>query len=327
MIKLYRKRDRKIVILFLATIFLFLYLIVNPIFNYNNKSNNIFVDENKLFADVKGLSNINPPRNYFNLSSLNETADYIYSEFEKTECEELNIQKFEVNKNEYKNIICSFGVENPERLIVGAHYDVFGNTQGADDNASGVAGILELARIFGRERPELKYRIDFVAYTLEEPPFFRTDSMGSAKHAQYLKENSFNVKGVIILEMIGIFSEKEGSQEYPTPLLKIFYPSKGNFIAVVGKFGQQKIVKKVKRHIIENSNIEARSINAPTFIPGIDFSDHLNYWHQGFDAVMITDTSFYRNFNYHTTNDTIEKMDFKKMKEVVKGIYSVVIDF
>lgn len=289
--------------------------------------NNIFIEKDRLYSDVKFLTDINPPRNYLNLDSLNKAAEYIYAEFEKAGCQELSIQKFEVNKNEYKNIICSYGTGNSERLIIGAHYDVFDNTQGADDNASGVAGILELARVVGREKPALKHRIDLVAYALEEVPFFRTDSMGSAKHAQYLKENNFKVMGVIILEMIGFFSNKKGSQKYPIPLLKLFYPDTGNFIAIVGKFGQQKIVKKVKRNIVKNSNIETHSINAPTFIPGMDFSDHLNYWNKGYEAVMITDTAFYRNPNYHLESDTIEKLNFDNMSEVIKGIYFSAINF
>lgn len=322
---LYSKKTYAFTI-FILLLLLVLYLIINPIFIYKNAPNNILVDKNRLVSDVRVLTSIDPPRSYLNLESLNKAADYIVLEFTKTECE-LEIQKYIIDGTEYKNIICSFGIKNPKRLVVGAHYDVFSKTPGADDNASGIAGILELARILAKEQPELKYRIDLVAYTLEEPPFFRTDSMGSAKHAQYLKKNDVKLAGVISLEMIGYFSNEENSQKYPTSLLKIFYPDKGNFIVVVGKFGQQGIVRKVKRNIIENSDIDARSINAPTIIPGIDFSDHLNYWRQEYEAVMITDTAFYRNSNYHLESDTIEKLDFAKMKEVVRGVYFTVINF
>lgn len=325
MIRLYSKKFIGFVVS-ISLLFLVVCLVVDPIFIYQSKQNNISIDKNDLSADVKILTSINPPRNHLNIDSLNKAADYIFSEFEKTGCE-LDVQKFIVEKDEYKNIICSFGIKNNERLVVGAHYDVFSNTPGADDNASGIAGILELARVLAREQPELKHRIDLVAYTLEEPPFFKTDNMGSAKHAQYLKENGIKLAGMVCLEMIGFFSDEKGSQNYPTPLLKIFYPDKGNFIAVVGKLGQKGMVKKVKRNIMENSNINVRSINAPTIISGIDFSDNQSYWNRGYNAVMITDTSFYRNSNYHLESDTIEKLNFDKMREVVRGVYFTIINF
>lgn len=306
---------------------LFLYLTINPNFRYKNKPNNILVNKNNLHIDVNVLSNIVPPRNYLNLESLNKASGYIVSELKKTRCE-LKIQKFIVNGKEYKNIIGSFGLENSkERLIIGAHYDVYSKTPGADDNASGIAGLLELVRMIDREKPLLKYRVDLVAYTLEEQPFFRTDSMGSARHAKYLKKNNINCIGMINLEMIGYFSGKKESQKYPLSLLKIFYPNKGDFIAVVGKFGQQNIVRKIKRNIAENSNISVWSMNAPAIIPGIDFSDHMNYWRQGYNAVMISDTSFYRNPNYHLKSDTIEKLDFDKMAEAIRGVYFAIINF
>ncbi|MEI8270288.1 MAG: hypothetical protein WCG45_02880 [bacterium] len=132
---------------------------------------------------------------------------------------------------------------------------------------------------------------------------------------------------MISLEMIGYFSDEKDSQKYPSPLFKIIYPNKGDFIAVIGKFGQWEIVKNIKKSFLENSSISTWSINAPSLLPGIDFSDHLNYWNRGYDAVMVTDTSFYRNLNYHTKNDTIVTLDFEKMKEVIKGVYFTIIDF
>lgn len=306
--------------------FLFvIYFIINPVFFYKKTPNNIFIDKNALFIDVKTLTNINPPRNYLNIDSLNKAADYIYSEFEKTGCQ-LDVQKYIVDNKEYKNIICSFGIKNTQRLVVGAHYDVYSNTPGADDNASGIAGVLELARVLGREQPELKHRTDLVAYTLEEPPFFRTENIGSFKHTQYIKENNINLIGMICLEMIGFFSDEQNSQNYPIKIFNFFYPNKGDFITIIGKLGQQNFVKKIKRNMVQNSNINVQSVNSPTIIKGMDFSDHLNYWNQGYKAVMITDTSYYRNPNYHLKSDTLEKLNFDKIKEVVKGLYFAMIN-
>lgn len=282
------------------------------------------VKKERLYNDVLKLVSTPLPRNSHNLDALNTAAAYILEEFKITSSR-VEEQRYTVNGKEFRNLICSFGPENGERLIVGAHYDVCEDQPGADDNASGVAGLLEIARLLANEK-ELKYRIDLVAYTLEEPPFFRTENMGSAVHAKYLHDNNIKVKGMISIEMIGYFSDQPKSQEYPLGILKLFYPTKANYIAVVGKLGQGRMVRKIKKNMRSGSDISVRSINAPASIPGIDFSDHLNYWKYGFDALMITDTSFYRNSNYHEKTDSIDTLDFDKMAEVVKGIYNAILN-
>ena len=180
-------------------------------------------------------------------------------------------------------------------MVVGAHYDVCGNQPGADDNASGVAGLLELARMLSD--CQLKYRIDLVAFALEEPPYFRSPSMGSYIHAKSLADNQIRVKGMISLEMIGYFTEKKRTQEYPVGILKLFYGNRGNYITVVRKFSDGKFSRRFTRSF-RDAKLPVKSFQGPRFLPGIDYSDHLNYWNHGFSAVMITDTSFYRNKNY-----------------------------
>ena len=147
-------------------------------------------------------------RDYGNVATLNITADYIKSEFEKY-ADSTAVQVYDVQgqKSKYKNIICSFGIQNKKRIIVGAHYDVCEIQQGADDNATGVVGLLELARLLKGQK--LNYRIDLVAYSLEEPPYFRTNEMGSYIHAKYLSDNKISVKGMICLEMIGYFKDEK----------------------------------------------------------------------------------------------------------------------
>ncbi len=284
----------------------------------------IFVDKTRLYSDIEKLTSIEPPRNFRNIFSLNKAAEYIYNEFKKLKCK-TELQKYKVDGNEYKNIICSFGPENAERVVVGAHYDVCGDQPGADDNASGVAGLLELARLIDSQNPDLKYRIELAAFTLEEPPFFRTEAMGSAIYVRALYQSGIKIKAMLCLEMIGFFSEEPNSQSFPIGLLKPFYPSKGNFIAVVSKLSQRKIVRHVKKLMVQGSNIDVYSLNAPEILPGIDFSDHLNFWKYGYQAVMITDTSFYRNSNYHQKTDTIETLNFDKMAEVIKGVYHAIV--
>jgi len=302
-----------------------LYSLTNPIFGSDKNELMIEVKSSDLRAHVERLANTSKPRNFKNIEALNEAAAYIKTEFNKYS-EYVEEQKFNVYHWEYKNIISSFGPQDAERIIVGAHYDVCDEQPGADDNASGVAGLLEIARLLKEESPKLDYRIDLVAYSLEEPPFFRTEHMGSAVHAKYLYDKNINIKAMICLEMIGYFSDEEKSQEYPIGLLKLFYPTKANFIAVVGKIGKGGLTRKVKKSMKEGSAIDVRSINAATFLPGIDYSDHLNYWKYKYDAVMITNTSFYRNDNYHMPSDTPETLDYEKMSEVVKGVYWAVVN-
>lgn len=301
--------------------------ITNPVFMDNrDSSSTISINQDRLLKDVKFLTELVPSRNSANLNSLDSAANYIKNEF-ILHSDRVELQKYRIDNKEYKNVIVSFGPENGERIIVGAHYDVCETQPGADDNASGVAGLLELARFLELNNEKLKCRIDLVAYTLEEPPFFRTELMGSAVHAKMLYDKHIKVKAMISLEMIGYFSDEAHSQKYPIGLLKLFYPTKGNYIAVVGKFGQGGLVRSFKRNMRRGSSIDVRSINAPAFIPGIDFSDHLNYWKYGYEAIMITDTSFYRNANYHERSDSLLTLDFVRMAEVVRGVCYTLLNF
>jgi Zn-dependent M28 family amino/carboxypeptidase len=211
------------------------------------------------------------------------------------------------------------------RIVVGAHYDAFEETPGADDNASAVAGLLELARVLAERKPQLACQLELVAFTLEEPPFFRTQAMGSAIHARYLVEKRIKVRAMICLEMIGCFTDEPGSQQMPMGWLRKYYPKEGNFILVVGALGGKKLTRTVKEAMIRASDLPVLSISAPKAIEGIDFSDHLNYWKHGFDDVMLTDTAFYRNPRYHTKDDTPDTLDYVRMAKVVEGLYSAVL--
>ncbi len=282
------------------------------------------VSKKNLYKTAKTLTSIKPARNYRNINSLNKVAAYIKGRFSQYGFSPVE-QKYKVNGSLYKNIIASIGPSEAPRIIVGAHYDVCGDQPGADDNASAVAGLLEIARLIMLNKPVLKYRIDFLAYTLEEPPFFRTENMGSYIHAKSLFDNNVEVVGMICLEMIGYFTDAQKSQQYPVSIMKLFYPSKGNFIAIIGKIGKSSLVRIAKRNL-KKTRINVRTLKAPAFIPGVDFSDHQNYWKFGYPAVMITDTSFYRNPNYHSQTDTLDTLDFDAIGEVVKGVYYCLID-
>jgi Zn-dependent M28 family amino/carboxypeptidase len=283
-------------------------------------------DIDRLRNDVAALAGLEPPRNYRNIASLNAAARYIREQFSPLGCR-IEEQAFESGVETYRNILCSFGPESAERVVVGAHYDVAGDQPGADDNASAVAGLLEIGRLLAQLEPDLKHRVDLAAYTLEEPPFFYSESMGSAVHAKSLADAGVRVKAMISLEMIGYFTDERGSQDFPAFFLRWMYPDQGNFIGVVGKWGQGSLVRHLKKFMKAGGRVPVHSLTAPASFPAIDRSDHLNFWKRGYPAVMITDTADYRNPNYHLPTDTIETLDFARMAEVVKGVYWAVVNF
>ena len=295
-------------------------LIAQPTITQNDPSN-VTLDSTRLRAHVLKLSNEFFPRNYTQTQNLDRCADYIRAHFEKAGAK-TSIQAFTVRKKRYQNVIAFFGDKNGERIVIGAHYDAYLDTPGADDNASGVAGLIELAYLIGKE--DVATGIELVAYTLEEPPFFDTEDMGSAHHARWLHDQKIKLKCMIALEMIGYFSSEPGSQLYPIPAFKIFYPSKGNSIAIVGRLDQRKIVKRIKQLMKGAADLPVYSINAPLFVAGIDLSDHKNYWKYGYDAVMITDTAFYRNQEYHKLGDTAERLNYELMGKTVIQVFEAV---
>ena len=184
--------------------------------------------------------------------------------------------------------------------------------------------MLECARLLDEYKPELDYRVDFVAFCLEEPPYFGTSEMGSAFHAKSLLATKQNVLGMICLDMIGCFSEKPGSQNFPMDELKSWFPGEGNFIIVAGRSYQAEFTSKISK-LINRECTKAFPVIDPRLKELLELSDHRNYIDIGINAVMINDTAMLRNMNYHTEFDTIEKVDFDKMAEVIKGCYNAII--
>lgn len=256
-------------------------------------------------------------RNYRNPDQLNKIASYIYQHY-SLYADTVYYQEFTVDGQVYKNVIASFGKMNKTRVVVGAHYDVCGNQAGADDNASGVTGLLELARMLTGQK--LHYRIDLVAYSLEEPPYFRSNFMGSYIHAQSLVTEK--VYGMISLEMIGFFKDNRKSQTYPAGILKMIYGAKGNYITLVKKSSAGKFARQFSKEFKSTKIIRTKKFTGPASLPGIDFSDHLNYWKFGISAMMITDTAYYRNTNYHESTDTLETLDLSRMANVIDGVFT-----
>lgn len=263
---------------------------------------------------LKNIIETDAPRKYTNVEVLDQVAAYIFDVFESY-ADTTYYQEYEAYDQTYRNVICVFGPKDAETVVVGAHYDVCGDQDGADDNASGVAGLLELARQLKGQ--ELKYRIELVAYTLEEPPFFRSLLMGSHIHAKSLHDEGRDVFGMFCLEMIGYFDDTKGSQDYPLGILKLFYGKTGDYITLVNKMHKAKFARKFSRKFKQTDMITTKKFTGPKGLEGVDFSDHLNYWKYGYSALMITDTAFYRNKNYHETTDTLETLDISRMAKVV----------
>ncbi len=292
--------------------------------NFSELSEVVYSDTTLIKNHLTTITKTEGYRNYLNTELLDKTADYISSVF-KEYADTVYFQPYVAEERDYKNVICRFGTNNKKPLIViGAHYDVCGNQEGADDNASGVVALLELARMLHGQ--SLNYPIELVAYTLEEPPFFRTEMMGSYIHAKSLKDADTPVYGMLAVEMIGYFDDETNSQHYPIKVMKVAYGTTGNFILLAKRSDYGKFVKSFSSSFKDAETIETKNIKAPSKLVGIDFSDHLNYWKLDYDALMITNTAFYRNKNYHQTTDKMETLDIFRMSKVIDGIFEALIN-
>lgn len=274
-----------------------------------------------LRAHVSFLAELEPARSYGNPGSLERAAQYVAESFAAAGGR-VERQEFEVGGATYANVRCFFGPDAGERLVVGAHYDSFGDLPGADDNASGTAVLLALAHALGDAA--LATPVELVAYALEEPPQYDTRDMGSARHARLLREEGALVRGMICLEMLGYYSEEPGSQTYPVDELELMFGDKADFLAVVGRPDDAELVERVHA-ALQGTPLRVEQLLAPAGMTGVDFSDHRNFWAEGFTATMITDTAFFRNANYHQPTDMPDTLDYGRMAHAVRGVHAAVL--
>jgi Zn-dependent M28 family amino/carboxypeptidase len=273
---------------------------------------------------VEILADKYPSRHGGYPETLNAAADFIDQEFQALgfaveshfyECDEARVRNLIVEKKGSKpELSC---------IVVGAHYDTVVGTPGADDNASGIAGLLELARLL-KDHPNTR-TIKFVAFPHEEPPYFFTHLMGSRQYAKKLKQEGQNVLVMLALEMLAYAGEKH-DQLYPAPLMRVLgrYPKYGDFIALVGNLRSLRMMSIVRRAMRQRGTIGVESLSAPGFIPPLFLSDHSSFWNAGFPALMVTDTAFLRNPNYHLPSDTPETLNYEFLAQVVEGLFAVV---
>jgi len=234
-------------------------------------------------------------------------------------------QTFPVGRVECSNLEVEIrGTKSPEEiLVVGAHYDAVPGSPAANDNGSGTAATLALARAFFG-KPQAR-TLRFVFFVNEEPPFFWTDQMGSLVYAREAKQRGDNIVGMLSLETIGYYSDEKGSQKYP-PLISSFYPSTGNFIGFVGMSSAKQFVRKVVDSFRRTTPFPSEGAALPWIVPRVGSSDHWAFWKQGYPALMVTDTAPYRYPHYHQASDTAEKLDYDRMARVVSGLRQVIED-
>jgi hypothetical protein len=305
---------------FLAAVIISALFVSQPSFRKTPYQPAFRSDPDILQSHVDYLCTKIPPRSINNMAGLNKAADYIGKTFSMYTKRTEN-QEYEASGSRCRNVVAHFGPGSGNLLVIGAHYDVYGDFKGADDNASGVAGLLELARLFSLKPPMIP--VELVAFSTEEPPFFGGMDMGSVVHAGSLKDNNVTVKGMICMTMIGYYSDK---QDLYYAFQKLLYPAKGNFIVIAGRWDDRDIAREGKAGIKGAGRVRVFSYSGPIVI-GSDLSGHRNYWSKGYKAVLITDTAFYRNPNYHTQRDTPETLDYEKMAGVVDGVFNTAITY
>lgn len=255
-----------------------------------------------------------------------ETVAYILSYYKEIGLQAWS-EPYDYKGYEVANVVAeiSSGPNPARRYLLGAHYDSVAGTVGADDNASAVAVQLETARylkdLFDRDQPDLGVKL--VSFALEEPPAYRTRHMGSRVYARKASENNEKIDGMICLEMVGYACYEPGCQKYPFPLGFLGYPKTGNFIGIVGNFKSGPFTGELITAFDQNRELPVVKLTVPFngwIIPQVRLSDHAFFWDQGYKAVMITDSAFFRNPNYHTSADTMEKLDYRFMAELVESL-------
>ncbi|MCP5493468.1 MAG: M28 family peptidase [Leptospiraceae bacterium] len=277
----------------------------------------------QLSKHIKKLASDIGERNPGLYKNLEKARFYIEEQLKNENLLHYN-QGYSVNNHQFYNLVYEKKGESEKLplIIIGAHYDSAPGTPGADDNATGVSALIEIAKKFSNIT-STKHTIRFVFFTLEEPPFFKTEDMGSIRYSNFIKSKKEKVRFMLCLEMLGFFSEKT-IQEYPLNLMRLYYPDKANFIGIVGSYGYSSITKRFYRIFQKENPLKSEVLIAPQFLTGVDFSDHASFWKNDYPAFMITDTAFYRNKNYHEVTDTPDTINYETLAIVTNSIFKTI---
>lgn len=278
-----------------------------------------------LYRHVEELAVKIGSRSVYEYDKLTAARQYIFSSLKEMGYTPI-LQDFSYQGKVFSNVIVTLpGNAKPEEVVVvGAHYDTVAGTPGADDNASSVAVLLEMCRLLKDYSPDRMLKLVF--FTLEEPPVFRSESMGSFVYAREARDRQEAISAMISLEMLGYYGDAEGGQSFPLPLMSLIFPSTPNFIAVVGNLSSRGLVNAAAASLRKGGGVPVETLSTVGFVPGVDFSDHLSFWKMGYPAVMITDTAFYRNPNYHTAADKIDTLDFGRLASLLDGLVQMAKD-
>jgi len=257
-------------------------------------------------------------RNVFRLPALRRAADFVAGEW-KAQGYRVTPHIYDLGGVPTANLEIALRgrVQPHEIVLVGAHYDSVLGSPGADDNASGVAALLEMSRLLVDAEPARTVRL--VAFVNEEPPFFATPRMGSEVYARVARARGDDIRLMVSLETIGYYSEAAGSQRYPPPL-GLFYPDRGNFLAMVSNLKSRRALHRMVGAFRAHSDFPVEWLTAPSLLPGVGWSDQRSFWRRGYPALMVTDTAFYRYPHYHSPQDTAEQLDYEALARVTHGL-------
>jgi Zn-dependent M28 family amino/carboxypeptidase len=306
-----------------ATAWLLWYMIKVPGVSYSGALRPLSAEEEAIAGNLRRhvAAVASREHNLFHFSELEASARYIEQALSGPG-HAVQAHAYRTGDREVRNI--EVEIKGRERageiLVVGAHYDSVLGAPGANDNGSGVAAVLELARLFVAGKPARTLR--FVLFVNEEPPFDRTESMGSRVYVRQMKERGENAFAMLSLETIGWYSDEPRSQRYPFPL-SLFYPSTGNFIAFVSNLASRPLLHETIASFRRHAGIPSEGVAAPAWLPGVDWSDHWSFWQEGWPALMVTDTAPYRYPHYHTERDTPDQVDYERLARVVTGLHAM----
>jgi Zn-dependent M28 family amino/carboxypeptidase len=273
----------------------------------------------RLTQHVRRLAADIGERNVFHPQALQAAEDYIRQCW-RQQGYHITAQDYVAMKVRSANLeITRRGKQYPDEIILlGAHYDSVRGSPGANDNGSGVAALLELSRLFSAITPACSVR--FVAFTNEEPPFFRAGRPGSMLYAREARRRGDAIRLMISLETIGSYSSKPGSQTYP-PLFRYFFPDRGDYIAFVSNFRSRKPMHHLAEAFRASTDFPLQHVATSALVPGVAWSDHLSFWRKRYRAMMITDTAFYRYPYYHTAQDTPDRLNYDEFARMLNGLY------
>lgn len=274
--------------------------------------------QRRLEDHVASLARDIGERNVFRPRALAAAADYIDATW-RTQGYEVMRQHYEAHGVRCANLEVTRRGSDRARgiLLIGAHYDTVRGSPGADDNASGVAALLELSWHFARLAPAATVR--FVAFVNEEVPFFMTHRQGSMVYATAARERGDDIRLMVSLEMLGYYRDESGSQRYP-PLFRRFYPDRGNFLAFVSNLPSRQVMRGAARAFRARSDFPLEHLATVALVPGVSWSDHRSFWRRGYPAFMVTDTAFYRYAHYHRAEDTPEKLTYPSFARATRGL-------